>query len=141
MPTRSIGQNGKPLPTGTECFAAMQDHHARRRQEVALRHAANRVVGQPDTAIPADSGGNGNSPETIPVVLPGSDGGDFLYGAKAIARFMFPVDFTEHPTRSRRRVFNLWAFYEKRQERSGFFKLKGALCLSKKQWRKYHGLD
>jgi hypothetical protein len=38
------------------------------------------------------------------------------------------------------RVFNLWAHYRDRKEQAGFFKLKGALCLSISQWLKFHGL-
>jgi hypothetical protein len=64
------------------------------------------------------------------------DAGDIIYGAKAIAFFIFGDD----NNRSRRRVFNLWAHYSARKERAGFFKLKGALCLSKTQWREFHGL-
>jgi hypothetical protein len=65
-----------------------------------------------------------------------TDAGDVIFGAKAIAFFIFGDD----SNRSRRRVFNLWAHYSARKERAGFFKLKGALCLSKKQWREFHGL-
>jgi hypothetical protein len=64
------------------------------------------------------------------------DPGDIIYGARAIARFIFAED----NNRARRRVFNLWTHYRDRQERAGFFKLKGALCLSKSQWREFHGL-
>jgi hypothetical protein len=38
-------------------------------------------------------------------------------------------------------VFNLWAHYRDRQEPTGLFKLKGALCLSKSQWLKFHGFE
>ena len=62
--------------------------------------------------------------------------GDIIYGAKAIARFLFDDD----GSRSRRRVFNLWSHYRDRKERAGFFKLKGAVCLSKSQWQAFHGL-
>ncbi len=62
--------------------------------------------------------------------------GDIIYGAKAIALFLFGSD----DTRTRRRVFNLWSHYRDRKEKAGFFKLKGALCLSKAQWRAFHGL-
>jgi hypothetical protein len=63
--------------------------------------------------------------------------GDILYGAKAIARYIFGDD----SNRSRRRVFNLWAHYQHSKQRTGFLKLKGALCLSKSQWRAFHGLS
>jgi hypothetical protein len=64
--------------------------------------------------------------------------GDIIYGGRAIADFIFP----EEPKRdrARRRVFNLAAYHFARKEKAGFFKLKGALCLSKKQWRRFHGL-
>jgi hypothetical protein len=65
-----------------------------------------------------------------------SDTADIIYGARAIARFIFGVD----DNRARRRVFNLWTHYRDREERAGFFKLKGALCLSRSQWRSFHGL-
>jgi hypothetical protein len=63
--------------------------------------------------------------------------GDIIYGARAIARFLFDDD----STCARRRVFNLWAHYRDRQEPTGLFKLKGALCLSKSQWLKFHGFE
>ncbi len=63
--------------------------------------------------------------------------GDILYGGAAIASWMFP---NEKPDRARRRVFHLWAHHSARKERAGFFKLKGALCLSKSQWLAFHGL-
>jgi hypothetical protein len=62
--------------------------------------------------------------------------GDIIYGARAIAKFLFDDD----SNKARRRVFNLWHYYSQRQKRAGFFKLKGALCLSKTQWLAYHGL-
>jgi hypothetical protein len=71
-----------------------------------------------------------------PPVHGDADPGDIIYGARAIARFIFAED----SNRARRRVFNLWTHYRDRQERAGFFKLKGALCLSKSQWRGFHGL-
>ena len=62
--------------------------------------------------------------------------GDVIHGAKAIALYIFD----DNSNRSRRRVFNLWNHYRDRNERAGLFKLKGALCLSKSQWRAFHGL-
>jgi hypothetical protein len=101
-----------------ECFAAMQRHNVR---------------GTP-TARPAPI-----APSAEPVA---STAGDIIYGAKAIARFIFAEEVGEayNGTKNRRRVFNLWSHYSQRQERAGFFKLKGALCLSKSQWRAFHGL-
>jgi hypothetical protein len=63
--------------------------------------------------------------------------GDIVYGARAIAKFIF----SDASNTARRRVFNLWAFHQAREERAGFFKMKGGLCLSKSQWRAFHGLD
>jgi hypothetical protein len=63
--------------------------------------------------------------------------GDIVYGARAIAKFIFG----DASNTARRRVFNLWAFHQAREERAGFFKMKGGLCLSKTQWRAFHGLD
>ncbi|OPY99228.1 hypothetical protein A5906_26220 [Bradyrhizobium sacchari] len=94
--------------------------------------------------------------------------GDVLYGARAIALWLFP---DEDPDQTRRRVYHLWAYYDqeneekkdkknatepeasedpaaakrseaRKQERefAGFFKLKGALCLSKSKWLAFHGL-
>ena len=67
---------------------------------------------------------------------PSPEPGDILYGAKAIALFIFGDD----SKRSRRRVFNLWAHYRDRKEPAGFLKLNGAVCLSKSRWRAFHGL-
>jgi hypothetical protein len=72
-----------------------------------------------------------------PFARPPSTPGDIIYGAKAIARYIFGED----GSRARRRVFNLWTHYRDREEKAGFFKLKGALCLSVLQWKKFHGLD
>lgn len=66
----------------------------------------------------------------------GNDGGDVIYGARGIAVFLFG----DASNRARRRVFHLWSYYRDRKEKAGFFKLKGALCLSKAQWKAFHGL-
>lgn len=83
------------------------------------------------TAAPA-----GLAPASTAPVAPTAPHGDIIYGAKAIARFLFDDD----GNRSRRRVFNLWSHYRDRKEQAGFFKLKGALCLSKSKWLAFHGL-
>ena len=103
--------------TAADCFAAME------RQERAKPDPAHRAA---HATAPSATGGQGSA----------GDGGDIIYGAKAIAWFLFGDD----GNRARRRVFNLWAHYSRRKERAGFFKLKGALCLSKSQWRGFHGL-
>lgn len=98
------------------CFEAMA-RHARAGRPVMAASAIHQPPSQTDaSALPR---------------------GDILYGAYAIAAFIFG---DEEPGRSRRRVFNLWAHYRDRDEKAGFFKLKGALCLSKSQWRGFHGL-
>jgi len=63
--------------------------------------------------------------------------GDILYGGRAIASYLFP---DEDPNKARRRIFHLWSHYQKRKEDAGFFKIKGALCLSKSKWLAFHGL-
>jgi hypothetical protein len=109
-----------------ECFEAMRRHN-RLAASTALRNGIGHAVRLP----PVPPGGSGAPPgQASPAE------GDILYGAKAIARFIFGDD----GNRSRRRVFNLWAHYRDRKEKAGFFKLKGALCLSKSQWRGFHGL-
>lgn len=59
-----------------------------------------------------------------------------IYGARAVALYLFNDD----SNRARRRVFNLWTHYRDRKESAGFFKLKGALCLSKSQWEQWQAL-
>jgi hypothetical protein len=86
-----------------------------------------------ETLVAGGHGGGGHGGRDN---LDGDDGGDIIYGAKAIAWFLFADD----GNRARRRVFNLWAHYSARKEKAGFFKLKGAVCLSKSLWRKFHGL-
>lgn len=66
------------------------------------------------------------------------EGGDILYGAKAVADYLFPRE--PNRDRARRRVYTLADYYIKRGEPAGFFKLKSAVCLSKSQWRRFHGL-
>ncbi|MEA2992802.1 MAG: hypothetical protein QOD40_1722 [Alphaproteobacteria bacterium] len=78
------------------------------------------------------TGGSGGPPSDAGPVR-----GDIIYGARAIAEFLFD----DGSDTARRRVFGQWAFHHARKERAGFFKMKGALCLSKSQWRKFHGLD
>ncbi len=75
------------------------------------------------------------APVEAPTAVPTPPKGDIIYGARAIAKFLFDDD----SNKARRRVFNLWHHYSQRREQAGFFKLKGALCLSKSQWLAYHG--
>ena len=99
--------------TADEAFAAMQRHHARQ--------------------LPASLG----APVRPPPPPPGSswDDGDLIYGARAIAQFLFG----QSDNKTRRRVFCLAQHYRARKEKVGFVKLKGALCLSKSQWCRFHG--
>jgi hypothetical protein len=110
--------------TADECFEAMRRHSAK------VPSAIRGGMGQAAPLAPQliDEGGAppGQAPEE----------GDILYGAKAIARYIFGDD----SNRSRRRVFNLWAHYQHSKQRTGFLKLKGALCLSKSQWKAFYGL-
>ena len=101
-----------------DSFGAMQRHQERSKATTSL----------------TPPGGGSPPPPPVP---PGQGGpGDIIYGARAIAHFLFGED----DNKARRRVFNLWAHYRARREPAGFFKLKGAVCLSKAQWRKFHGL-
>ncbi len=59
--------------------------------------------------------------------------GDVVYGAREIAKFLFDDD----GNKTRRRVFGLWDHFRHRPETAGFFKLKGALCLSKSRWQAF----
>jgi hypothetical protein len=115
---RSNAARNGAASTPDERLAAVERHHERK-----VAPAAIAVGTSAPTPSPEASAGT-------------PDPGDIIYGAKAIARFLFGED----DNRARRRVFNLWAHYRDRQERAGFFKLKGALCLSKSQWRGFHGL-
>jgi hypothetical protein len=116
--------NGNTTATTAEDrFAAAERHHARS-QMASTPLWPNDASGLSGT-VANGSAGTG-----------AADAGDIIYGAKAIAFFIFGDD----GNRSRRRVFNLWAHYSARKERAGFFKLKGALCFSKAQWRAFHGL-
>ena len=92
---------------------------------------------EPDKTPSAASSLPPKSPQAPPAVTGGSGiPGDIVYGARAIARFMFEED----GDRARRRVFNIWTHHRDRRENAGFFKMKGALCLSKRRWRDFHGL-
>jgi hypothetical protein len=115
-----------PRPsTAEECFAAMERHNRVSNNPVPTRKAAQAA---PYAQLPP------HGSEAPPGQA--GDEGDILYGAKAIARYIFGDD----SNRSRRRVFNLWAHYQHSKQRTGFLKLKGALCLSKSQWKAFHGL-
>jgi len=110
-----------PVGTADDCFRAMQHHHARARNPQMI------VPG----SLPEKRLDEANSPGAKAL------SGDIIYGARAIAEFIFG----DGGNKARRRVFNLWAHYNVRHEKAGFFKLKGAVCLSKSQWRSFHGLE
>ncbi len=123
-----IPQKPESVPRGTanDCFEAMRRHHERQRQGVS----ACSIPAEPVSPVPnADGAGRKNQ------------AGDIIYGADAIARFVF-ADYGEFGARkARRRVYHLWNHYRDRREPAGFLKLNGALCLSRSQWRRFHGLD
>lgn len=107
-------------------FEAKSEACFRSMERMAGSSAARRI---PITTVtPIDT--------SVPVRVIPATPGDIIYGAKAIARFLFDDD----GNRSRRRVFNLWHHYRDRNEPAGFFKLKGALCLCISLWKKFHGL-
>lgn len=96
--------------------------------------------GAADASFAAMQRHNGRQPPgppSHPPTQPPKRSADILYGARAIAAYLFP---DEDPKRARRRIFHLWAYHRDRSEAAGFFKLKGALCLSKAQWLAFHGL-
>jgi hypothetical protein len=120
---RSNGNTSHTTTGADACFDAMRRHNERQTPP---------ALGASGPAPPASA---------VPVLAPVSSGrdieGDIVYGARAIAKFIFG----DASNTARRRVFNLWAFHQAREERAGFFKMKGGLCLSKSQWRAFHGLD
>jgi hypothetical protein len=122
----TIRSKSRPA-TADECFEAMRRHNRPAKVPTAVRN----VLGQTAPLAPQHIEESGAPPGQAPPAE-----GDILYGAKAIARFIFGDD----GNRSRRRVFNLWAHYQHSKQHTGFLKLKGALCLSKSQWRAFHGL-
>jgi hypothetical protein len=75
------------------------------------------------------------SPPPPPLPPGGGRRGDIIYGAEAIAAYLF----NDNSRRTRRRVYNLWTHFRDRKEKAGFFKLKGALCLSVSEWNGYRG--
>ena len=115
-PSRLAADNSS---AASASFAAMQRLNDRQQAE---RAQALRPPHIPSAPLPPPSS---------------DDGGDVVYGARAIAVFLFG----DGSDRARRRVFNLWTHYSQRKEKVGFFKLNGALCFSKSLWRKFHGLD
>jgi hypothetical protein len=108
--------NRKTPATGDDSFKAMRRH--------VLATSAR-------LPVPAKV-----APAAAPAVPKLAENADVVYGARAIAGYLFG----DCSVRARRRVFCLAAHYKERDERAGFFKLKGALCLSKKQWLAFHGL-
>ncbi len=115
---RSNGKATRTERVSDACFEAMRRLHGRRTPS---------VFGARETPAVGET----------PVQSGRDIEGDIVYGARAIAKFIF----SDASNTARRRVFNLWAFHQGRQERAGFFKMKGGLCLSKSQWRAFHGLD
>ncbi|MFL9828756.1 hypothetical protein [Rhodoplanes sp. SY1] len=116
------GKRNSPHGTADECFETMVRHHARLRQ-------AGGANATPAVPPPADGARTRDRADP-------AEPGDIIYGARAIALFIFGDD----GDRARRRVFNLWAHYRDRKEAAGFLKLNGAVCLSKSKWQAFHGL-
>jgi hypothetical protein len=100
----------QPVSTTEQRMASVERHH----NPVAAPAVASQA-GRLETSLISDAEG------------------DVIYGARAIAQYLFNSD----DNRTRRRVFNLWTHYRDRKEKAGFFKLKGALCLSKSEWRRF----
>lgn len=96
-----------------DAFAAMVRLDARRRPLPA--------PATPATPVPPGGPGGPLAP------------GDVVYSAKSIAKFLF----NDEGRTARRRVYALWAHYRDRRQDVGFFKLKGALCLSKSRWARF----
>jgi hypothetical protein len=115
-----------PHGTADDCHKASCQHYER-------THRSGVRIVQPEPRQPNDvaAGGNSAGPPSS------SLRGDIIYGAAAVAAFIFG----ESHKKARRRVYNLWTFYRDRHERAGFLKLKGSLCLSITRWRAFHGLD
>ncbi|HEY7387099.1 MAG TPA: hypothetical protein VH640_01230 [Bryobacteraceae bacterium] len=108
--------------TPEQRLEAMRRHHEQSRQ------------------LPVAPAHRGDAPPAPPTPPP-PGAGDIIYGAAAIARFIFGMtEDAREAKRNRRRVFGLWAYYRDRGEDAGFFKLKGAVCLSKSKWGAFHGL-
>lgn len=100
-----------------QAFAAMLRHHKRQ-------------------LLASASGPPMPPPPPPPASLVPDEEGDIIYGARAIAQYLFG----NSDDRTRRRVFCLAQHYLARNEKAGFFKLKAAICLSKSRWKKFHGL-
>jgi hypothetical protein len=110
------------------CFGAMLRHNERTGRPIQARRLE---------ATPAGAQPEGDASEPVAMSAGREVEADIVYGARAIAKFIFG----DASNTARRRVFNLWAFHQQRKERAGFFKMKGGLCLAKSQWRAFHGLD
>lgn len=123
---RNNGNANRPASTPEERLAVMQRHHERAKART-VPAVASAAAPPPSPPPPAAA----LRPPALH--LPGP--GDIVYGARAIALYLFGDD----SNRARRRVFSLWAHYSQTKEPVGFFKLKGALCLAKSRWQKFHG--
>jgi hypothetical protein len=121
-------QEARKSPHGTadECYAASCRHYER-------THRSRAGLAPAERSRPKDVAGGGNSAGLPPNDLPPVRG-DTVYGAAAIAAFIFG----ESSKTARRRVYALWDFYG---ERAGFRKLKGALTLSKRKWQAFLDRD
>src|ERR1700721_3049279 len=89
---RSNGKILEATPVADVCFDAMLRHHERRTPP---------ALGARGPAPPAAAG-------QAPAQSGGDIEGDIVYGARAIAKFIF----SDASDTARRRVFNLWAFHQ-----------------------------
>jgi hypothetical protein len=113
-------------------FEAMQRH-----AEKLKSGTASVTPKHPPSAPAVSAGGQGSDGDGR---RPGNGHpppGDIIYGALDIADALFHL----RTKKARRRIYGLAAFHRARGEQAGFFRLKGALCLSMSQWRRFHGLD
>jgi len=134
---RANAQSRHQHTTADDCFTAMQRHHDRTRRDLATVVGKVTVIPATRPLLPAAAGSGGGGKDGPNPPIGAGEPGDLIYGAKAIAKYLFGSD----DNRSRRRVFNLWAYYKRCKLHVGFVKLNGALCLSKSRWRRFHGLD
>ena len=113
-----------PHGTADDCHRASCQHYER-------THRSGASLAQVERPRPLDVAGGGNSGGP-PSFDPRPIRGDLIYGAAAIAAFLFDG---ESGKKARRRVYNLWVFHRDRNDPAGFLKMKGALVLSISQHR------
>jgi hypothetical protein len=126
---------GRPTQNGADAaFEAMQRH-----AEKLKSGTASFISNDPPTLPAPAAGGQGSGGDRRGPAsgARGRPDDPVIYGAMDIAAALFG----ESTKKARRRVYNIAAYHRARKEQAGFFKVKGALCLSMCQWRRFHGLD